>query len=140
MKGIKGFQAKQNNPAWKGGPVERTCLNCGVSFWAVLAKVPGQLYSDRTRAKSIYCSRECNTESQKRSNAQVMCEFCGEAFYVIPAKTKTSRFCSILCKANSQKKSPEDIKANRKVRISKRRSRLNAAKGSFTSDEWKLLK
>jgi len=90
------------NPAWKGGPVERTCQTCGNIFLVMKTKIPGHSYADRTRAKSKYCSRECFSKSQIKDKIEKICQICKIIFYVISAKADKAKYCSRKCKHQAQ--------------------------------------
>lgn len=95
------------NPAWKGGPIERVCQTCGITFFAIRAKVPGNSYSDRTTSKSKYCSRECFGKSCIKNKIKKSCIVCLKEFEVIPAKKYSSKYCSVECKNISQEEKIE---------------------------------
>lgn len=53
-KGLKGYNAGDKNPRWKGGPILRNCLICDEEM---------KIWRDRLDAKT--CSRKCNADYRK---------------------------------------------------------------------------
>jgi 5-methylcytosine-specific restriction endonuclease McrA len=75
--------------------ISKQCKRCGITFEVIPAR----------RNKARYCSRAC--VSNRRSSA---CETCGVAFDY-PTCEGERRFCSIVCKAESQRKqAPQGMK------------------------------
>lgn len=91
--------------------VKCVCKICGTSFevWPSRAK----------KCPPKYCSRECQHESKRRvtgpdhplwTRIQRLCEWCGKAVWVIPAKLDEFRFCSRSCMGSYTSKRMADWK------------------------------
>lgn len=66
---MKLNQFAEKNPNWRGGKVQRTCIECNELFKAHRAE------AERGGAK--FCSRECGYEN-KRRRVKFNCEICGK--------------------------------------------------------------
>ncbi len=70
--------------------LERNCKLCGARFRP-------------RRSTSRFCSHKCsgtvnNKKIQRRHTGPTLaCIYCGKAFYVIPYRTKSAKFCSTQC-------------------------------------------
>lgn len=100
-------QTGEKSSSWSGGAVKRTCPICNKEF-----QVP---QSEFNRGGGKYCSRECFTESIRKS-AKVTCLHCQKDYVVQGNKVKTTKYCSNSCSAKAKIKvrTPEEI-AMRKV-------------------------
>lgn len=72
--------------------VPETCV-CGKEF-----TIP---YSHAARGQGKFCSKECYYNSLHR-DVKMVCEFCGEEFFVIPYRVAKAKFCSIECMRQSK--------------------------------------
>lgn len=79
--------------------VERTCQNCGATFWVKPYKV--------RYGEGRYCQRACANEAQKK-RVPVKCECCGITFEVIPSSLKygKGKYCSKECRTRTGAKNP----------------------------------
>ena len=71
------YNKGKNNPAWKGGPIERKCSVCGKGFYAKRDQIK--------KGWGIYCSRKCQTRGIQRIKSK---------------PTKPERIFEDLCKQN----------------------------------------
>lgn len=95
----------KDNPNWKGGMQERTCLVCKNIF-----KTKPSYTSAR------YCSLKCVGESQLgktktslSTKVNKACEYCGNVFLVYKSHSKRVKCCSKAC---SFKRRSEKLKGN----------------------------
>ena len=72
------------------------CNQCSKPYRVKPSKV------ERTK----YCSKECQTESQKR-RVKLICECCEEAYKVEQSRKDTSRFCNRKCKDTHKRERPD---------------------------------
>lgn len=75
---------------------EKKCKLCGKIF---VVRAPNEL---RTR---VYCSKQCQIESQKVNKVTSQCEQCGEKFDTVPSHAR--RYCSIKCKGLASRKTKD---------------------------------
>lgn len=102
----KKTQTGVDAPAWKGGPVKSTCVNCDASI-----EVKQSRYEE---GQNYFCSRACVNEwqvglhegSQNPSwsggKVVVSCAECGESMKLYPQRVERCEhhFCSDLCYRN----------------------------------------
>lgn len=93
-----------NNGRWKGGKVERSCLECGKVFFVK----PSRFKSGRGK----FCSKSCGVKNKtgelhrrwQGKDIEKFCLNCGETFKVRPRKHE-QQFCSLSCHMIFQRKS-----------------------------------
>jgi len=91
-KNVKG----KNNPNYKGGSIEKKCLNCNNKFKVLPCNID----------IAKYCLKECHSKGRtKRTN--MVCRRCGKEFFVISSQVhKGRKYCSRKCFGNE----PNQIK------------------------------
>lgn len=89
----------ENNPAYKGGKIKKTCLFCKKEYFI----------KPHRKNISKYCSKECQFNDRK-NQILTNCGYCGKEMTTTPSKLKYSKsgkvFCSNKCvgKYNSMTK------------------------------------
>jgi hypothetical protein len=86
-----------SNPNWGGGPITKSCQNCGKKFSVNRSK----------SSTAKYCSNHCRHQNMGRSGASnrhwkggpvtISCQQCGKEFSVNPARASTAKYCSYTC-------------------------------------------
>lgn len=72
--------------------IERNCNYCSKSY---LTTAITRWHIKNGRGK--FCSRLCNSLSQKKDKIAVNCQFCNKSYLVIPSRVPKTKYCSYAC-------------------------------------------